>query len=112
MDLIVRYDEAGVYPFEKIRPWVEKILRTVIEDGKGIEVNTSYHRYGLGDSTPSREILSLYRKLGGRIVTIGSDSHKKEHLGAYIQEGKELLKSLGFEEFCTFERMKPVFHRL
>ena len=112
MDLIVRYDEAGVYPFEKIRPWVEKILRTVIEDGKGIEVNTSYHRYGLGDSTPSREILSLYRKLGGRIVTVGSDCHKKEHLGAYIQGGKALLKSLGFEEFCTFERMKPVFHRL
>ena len=112
MDLIVRYDEAGVYPFEKIRPWVEKILRTVIEDGKGIEVNTSYHRYGLEDSTPSREILSLYRKLGGRIVTVGSDCHKKEHLGAYIQEGKALLKSLGFEEFCTFERMKPVFHRL
>ena len=45
-------------------------------------------------------------------MTVGSDCHKKEHLGAYIQEGKALLKSLGFEEFCTFERMKPVFHRL
>ncbi len=112
MDLIVRYDEAGVYPFEKIRPFAEEILRKVIKDGKGIEVNTSYHRYRLKDSTPSRDILRLYRELGGRIVTIGSDSHKKEHLGAYIQETKELLKSLGFQEFCTFESMNPVFHML
>ena len=102
----------GVYPFEKIRPYAEKILRKVVEDGKGIEVNTSYHRYGLGDSTPSKDILRLYRDLGGRIVTIGSDSHKREHLGAYVREAKELLRSLGFEEFCTFEQMKPMFHKL
>ncbi len=41
LDLIVRYDEAGVYPFEKVRPLIEEILKTVIADGKGIEVNTS-----------------------------------------------------------------------
>lgn len=112
MDLIVRYDQAGVYPFEKVRPLAEEILRRVIRDGKGIEVNTSYHRYGLGDSMPSREILRLYKELGGRIVTIGSDSHKREHLGAYVTEARELLRSVGFEEFCTFEKMEPVFHRL
>lgn len=41
MDLIVRYDENGVYPFEKVRPVVEEILKRAIRDGKGIEVNTS-----------------------------------------------------------------------
>lgn len=112
MDLIVRYDKAGVYPFENVSPLIEEILKTVIADGKGIEVNTSSHRYGLSDSTPSKEILRLYRELGGRIITIGSDSHKPEHLGAYIEETKDLLKSLGYEEFCTFDRMKPVFHKL
>ena len=40
MDLIVRYDENGVYPFEKVRPVVEEILKRAIRDGKGIEVNT------------------------------------------------------------------------
>ena len=112
MDLIARYDKAGAYPFEKIKPIITEILRTVITDGKGIEVNTSSHRYGLSDLTPSRNILKLYRELGGRIITIGSDSHKPEHLGAFIEETKQELKSLGFNEFCTFDGMIPIYHQL
>lgn len=112
LDLIVRYDENGVYPFEKLRPLVAQLLRTVIENGKGIEVNTSWRRYGLTDLTPSKAILELYRDLGGRILTLGSDSHKPEHLGAYMTETRELLKTMGFREFCTYENMQPVFHDL
>ena len=112
MDLIARYDNEGIYPFENIKPVVSKILKTVIADGKGIEVNTSSHRYGIDDLTPSRDILKLYKELGGRIITIGSDSHKPEHLGAYIDETKVWLKELGFNEVCTYEKMVPVFHEL
>ena len=79
---------------------------------KVLEINTSSHRYSLKDSTPSRDILKLYKELGGKIITIGSDSHKPEHLGAYIDEAKELLKETGFDSFCTFEKMKPIFHQL
>ncbi len=78
----------------------------------GIELNTSYHRYGLKDTTPSLEILKLYHELGGSIITIGSDSHKPEHLGTYIEEAKHFLKKLGFKYFCTYERMKPVYHEI
>lgn len=112
MDLIVRYDSYGVYPFEKLKPLLTEILKTVIADGKGIEVNTSNHRYGLSDMTPSRDILKLYKELGGTIITIGSDSHKKEHLGAYIDWAKEELRKLGYTQFCTFEKMQPIFHEL
>lgn len=112
MDLITRYDKAGVYPFEKLKPILTKILKTVIADGKGIEINTSSHRYGLKDLTPSRDILKLYKELGGKIITIGSDSHKPEHLGAFVDETKEELKALGFKQICTFDKMKPVYHKL
>ena len=112
LDLIIRYDNQGVYPFEKLKPIIKKILEIVIKDGKGIEVNTSSHRYGLKDSQPSKDILKLYKELGGKIITIGSDSHKKEHLGAYIEETKALLKELGFESYCTFDKMKPIYHEL
>ena len=40
-DFITRYDENGIYPFEKVKPLIEEVLKTVIADGKGIEVNTS-----------------------------------------------------------------------
>lgn len=112
MDLIKRYDKAGIYPFEKLKPFAAEILKTVIADGKGIEINTSFHRYGLSDSMPSTELLRLYLDLGGSIVTIGSDSHAPAHLGTYIQEAKDQLKELGFQSFCTYEAMQPVFHRL
>ena len=110
LDLISRYDKAGYFPFEKIRPIVTEILKTVIADGKGIEINTSSHRYGLRDLTPSRDILRLYRDLGGEVITIGSDSHKKEHLGAFVRETMDEMKALGFKAFYTFDKMVPVPH--
>lgn len=112
MDLITRYDEKGSYPFQKVEPVISEILRIVIENGKGIEVNTSYHRYGLKDSTPSVNILKRYRELGGSIVTIGSDSHSPGQLGSYIEEARQLLKSLGFHYFCTYDQMQPVYQNL
>ncbi|MDE7243796.1 MAG: histidinol-phosphatase HisJ family protein [Oscillospiraceae bacterium] len=112
MDLIKRYDEAGLYPFEKLKPYMAEILKTVIADGKGLEINTSFHRYGLKDSMPSAELLRLYRDLGGRIVTTGSDSHAPAHLGTYIQEAQDQLRALGFEGFYTYDKMQPIFHRL
>ena len=112
MDLIKRYDKADIYPFEKVKPLIAEILKIVIADGKGIEINTSSHRYGLTDSMPSAELLKLYRDLGGSIVTIGSDSHAPAHLGTYIEDAKNELKELGFENFCTYEKMQPIYHHL
>lgn len=112
MDLITRYDKNGNYPFEKISAIIEEILRIVIADGKGIEVNTSSHRYGLNDLTPSKDILMLYQKLGGKIITLGSDSHQKEDLGTYIMETKRVLLEMGFDMHCTYEKMKPIFHKI
>jgi len=112
LDVIKRYDLNGEIELEKIKDLIEQIFEVVIADGKGIEVNTSNHRYGLSDMTPSRDILKLYKELGGTIITIGSDSHKKEHLGAYIDWAKEELRKLGYTQFCTFEKMQPIFHEL
>ena len=112
LDLLSRYDEQGVYPYEKVRPLVREILKTAIEKGKGIELNTSYRRYGLADTTPAAAIWEDYRELGGEILTLGSDSHKPAHLGAYIREGREFLKSKGFRWFCTYDKMEPTFRPL
>lgn len=112
LDMIKRYDNLGPFPDKKVLHLIEKILRRAIDDGKGIEVNTSSFRYGLPDLTPSREILALYHQLGGRILTIGSDAHSPDQLGDHIPQVRAILKDMGFREFCTFEKMQPVFHPL
>lgn len=112
LDLIVRYDLKGAYPFGKVRDIVAEILRTAIQDGKGIELNTSSWRYGLTDTQPCREILKMYRDFGGEILTLGSDAHNPGYVGAHMDEGREILRSLGYTKFCTFEKMKPNFHAL
>ena len=113
LDLIKRYDNKDGYEaFKNHQDIIRDILKYVIEDGKGIELNTSSIRYGLDDLMPSRDILKLYHDLGGKIITIGSDSHEPAHLGAHIEAMKKELKEIGFKEYCTFDKMKPIFHQL
>ena len=111
LDLIQRYNKKR-YPFEKSKDIITKILKKVISENKGIEINTSSFAYKLEDLTPSRDILSLYYKLGGKIITIGSDAHKAVNVGSHIDFIQQELKNIGFRYFCTFDKMKPVFHEL
>ncbi len=112
MDVIRRYDKNGAYPFELVKDKIEAILKIVIQSGKGIEVNTSCYRYNIGDLTPSLNIIKLYKSLGGEIITIGADSHHPEHVCYKIKETEELLKELGFNYICTFDKMIPQFHKI
>lgn len=112
MDIMRRYvDDKSDY-FEYCKKDIEKILKYIIEDGKGIEVNTSSFLYKVDGLTPSIEIINLYHRLGGRIITIGSDSHGPERLGSHIKYIRKILKEIGFENFCTFDKMIPIFHKL
>lgn len=113
LDLLSRYDQSGVYPFAKVRELVAAILQQAIRDDKGLELNTSSWRYELADTSPSRAILRLYRDLGGRILTLGSDAHKPSQLAERFEDARAILRDeLGFKEFCTFNKMTPCFHRL
>jgi len=109
LDMIKRYDRHGDYPDEKIMGLVDNIVKQVIQDKKGIELNTSSFKYGLKDLMPSRKILKRYYELGGTLLTIGSDTHDTEHLGDHILDVRNVLKEIGFQKFCTFEKMKPIF---
>ena len=113
LDVMRRYDPAGEYPFTPVRDLVAEILRTAIQKGKGIELNTGSWRYKLKDIQPCREIWRLYRDLGGEIVTIGSDGHRPERVGGNFDEARAILRDeLGVRYFCTFAHMKPEFHTL
>lgn len=88
-----------------LRPYwgqLEDILKTAIRAGKGIEVNTCR-----GETVEDwRELLSLYRDCGGEIVTLGSDAHRPEDVGAGLPEAARLLREFGFS-LALYEKRTP-----
>ena len=74
-----------------------------------MEVNTS----GIdkcGGPLPTMDIIRRFHELGGRIVTVGSDSHDTTRVGQYTHEMVQQVKEI-FGYVCTFENRQPIFHK-
>jgi len=111
IDIIRRYSlTRGTLIPETLQPQLDALLSWLIEHDKGIEINTSGIRYGLDSFHPHVSILRRFRQLGGRIVSIGSDSHGSASIGAGFFEAIEMLRSEGFTSFATFHRRQVRLH--
>lgn len=114
LDYIVRYgpNKADFYNYDTYQDLFDEILKTMIEKGRGIECNTAGYRKGINQPNPGPEIIKRYRELGGEIITIGSDAHIPEDLGADFHRAKELLRSAGFTYYTEFKERRPEFKPL
>ena len=114
LDYISRYgpyqDKSLMY--DDYQEIIDKILRELIIRGKGVEINTSGFRYGIDSSYPSLEILKVYKRLGGEIITVGSDAHVPEHLGWEFKKVRDILLAAGFEHYTVFSDRQPEFVRI
>lgn len=88
---------------------IDEILKTLIQNGKGIEINTSGLRQKLGLTMPHKPYLMRYRELGGEIITVGSDAHCTGDMGKGVIEAYALLKECGFSYAAYFAARKPHF---
>lgn len=84
---------------------IEAILRRLIARGGGLEVNTDRGR----TVELWRPILERYRRLGGELVTLGSDAHRPQDVGLGIPEAARLLRETGFRYYSVYRRRKPEF---
>ena len=111
LDYIVRYGgyENKSYQFSDYEGLIESILNTIIQKGKGIELNTSGLRYGLGVMHPMKDLLKKYKALGGTIITLGSDAHKVKDLTSDFEQAIKELKSIGFTHLTQFVNRQPYF---
>ena len=107
-DYIDRYflDNTKIPRYDDYYSIVEEILKLIIQNGKGIEINTSGIRHGLKYFHPKVQILKLYKELGGEILTIGSDAHQAEYVGYDYRVAERLLKDLGFKYIHLFKDRK------
>lgn len=114
LDHMIRYGENRERDFSYARfaDEIDAILITLIESGRGIEVNTSASRYGVGRWHPQTEVVRRYRELGGEIITVGSDAHMPKHLAWEFGAAEQVLLDCGFTYHAEFKDRSPVFKKL
>lgn len=114
LDYVVRYGKTkdSEYSYEKYKDILDKILETLIDKEKGIEINTGGLAKGLREANPCMGILKRYRELGGEIITVGSDAHDTSRIADCFDRAAEMLSECGFRYYTVFEKRMPEFRRI
>ena len=58
------------------------------------------------------EIARRYYELGGRLITLGSDSHAPDRVGRAFDQVVDKLKNIGFEKAHYFRNRQPISYSL
>ena len=99
------YDD-NTFAYDFAPDLFDAILKRIIQDGKGIEVNTSGVARA-GHLLPHPTILKRYQELGGRIITVGSDAHTTNRVGGDVKLALQTLRACGFAEYTLFADRIP-----
>ncbi len=107
---------AGLrYDFNEMHLWpetIDNILRVLIDRNIALELNTSGLRRKEKVTYPIPAILDHYRRLGGTLITVGSDTHREPHVFFGLSRGAALLLQTGFKEAYSFIDREPQAFRL
>lgn len=86
---------------------IDNVLRTAVEHDVVLELNTRRlkNRRALKELAP---IYSRYHELGGTCVTLGSDAHTADAIGANFAAAEDFAQAMGLR-IVTFQERKPEF---
>ena len=114
MDFIKRYafNKCGLCDIRKNEEMLREIFKSIVANGKGIEINTSGLRSACNEALPGIDMLKLYKECGGEIITCGSDAHFTKDVGFHIKESYQLLKDLGYKYTYTFKNRQAIGEKL
>lgn len=100
--------EAGIaVDLSRFGQPLDAILRLLAQKGKALEINTSGLRQKLKNTLPGLALVRRFRALGGRYVTIGSDAHRPQDVGAGLREGYRIARQAGFENIALYRGREP-----
>lgn len=94
-----------------MRPAVREAFESALTEavrtgGVGLEINTRGAGRGGRPTSPGPEVLRMARRLGLRVLTVGSDAHSPDQVGEGLDAGLDAALAAGFREYCTFEGRK------
>lgn len=107
VDYIARYHQdlyKGDIPFESILDLMQRAFMLLVEQDISLEINTARLRDPLAIEQ-WKTILSIYSRLGGRDVTLGSDAHRSTDLGRNFDVAVKLAKEFGLK-IVSFHKQK------
>lgn len=107
-DIIGHIDLAkkfNFFPSYNLDELYEGIAKSLKKNNVAFELNTSGMDKDCKEFYPSDKFLNVLCKHQVN-VTLGSDSHKKEHLARYFDLAIAKLKKIGFEKIATFSNRK------
>jgi histidinol-phosphatase (PHP family) len=105
-DVPVRTSHAvyGHYDPKLFEDYIRPVLKNCVERGLALDVNTAALRRKANVLTPGLEILRWYAEMGGERVTLGSDSHRPEHVGAGLDAALDAIRAAGLKYVMQFEK--------
>jgi len=95
-------------PAENYDEEMTSILTLAVAHGVGIEINTKHVVDG-APLAPPASVVQTYSTLGGRLVTLGSDTHGAEELGEGLEAGLTVLHQLGIPPVIYRRRQVEFF---
>lgn len=116
LDLVKRYTQRffQTQAISACRDVIDEILTACLAADMVLEVNTSTLRQGLDEPMPDVTTLLRYAELGGQAVSVGSDAHQAEAVGAGFDHAQAVLHQAGLDRIALFaggeRRLIPVIH--
>lgn len=103
-----RYPDKEIY-YDDFKDYIDEVLKILVEKEKSIEINTRR----LNDKNAINNLIKIYKEfksLGGKTVTIGSDSHNPNDIGNNFKLAREIA------DFCNlkivyYKKRKPVYDK-
>ncbi|WP_346354820.1 histidinol phosphate phosphatase [Azotosporobacter soli] len=107
IDYICRYApyENKEIEYAAMREWIDPVLKKAAECELAMEINTRRL-----NSETVHSLLPVYRRfaeLGGKMATIGSDSHRPEDVGRGLGDALALADAVGLQA-VYFKNGKPI----
>jgi len=94
----------GLGSLDNHKAAIDKLFKVMVKHEIALEINT-----GHAVVCPELEQVARFSELGGRLITIGSDSHSVNTIAQRIHEGVRVAKAAGFTECVYYENRKPCF---
>ena len=89
---------------------IDGIIKALAQTGKGLEINAASIYQALGYALPGEEILKRFKGYGGKIITVGSDSHEMLNIGRGLDDAYDMARKAGFTQCARFSQRNVSFY--